>query len=166
MTKKLWLRDRNHEIDMPPFNDAQTEAQLKRWMRPDAHRFIRPDWRRYVKPGFEHEFPFERYERKYSQDQPRVPAGSSDGGQWTSEGGVSETASPSASAEIKPTTRNGNETTQVAMRISPQREKNCEEQYRRDTFICNTIGTISCWQQAAFRFSQCLIGGYVPPIYH
>jgi hypothetical protein len=56
-------------------------------MRPDAHRFIRPDWRRYVRPGFEHEFPFERYERKYSPSQPRVPAGSSEGGQWTSESG-------------------------------------------------------------------------------
>jgi hypothetical protein len=26
--------------------------------------------------------------------------------------------------------------------------------------------TGSCWEQAAFRLSQCLIGGYVPPLYH
>ena len=59
------------------------EYQLKRWMRPDAHRFIRPDWRRYVKPGSELAVFYERYERKYSPEQPRVPAGSREGGQWT-----------------------------------------------------------------------------------
>jgi len=40
----------------------------------------------HVRPGFEHEFPFELYEHKYQPDQPRVPVGSPDGGQWTSEG--------------------------------------------------------------------------------
>lgn len=80
-------------------NSAYLEHQLKRWMRPDADRFIRPDWRRYVRPGFEDDHPFALYERKYSQDQPRVPAGSREGGQWTGGEGAylaapSDTPSP------------------------------------------------------------------------
>ena len=33
------------------------------------------------------EYELRRFEQKYSPNQPRVPAGSSDGGQWTSDGG-------------------------------------------------------------------------------
>lgn len=61
--------------------------ERKRWMRADAHRFLRSDWRRFVKPSSELVSLYESYEGKYSPDQPRVPAGSSEGGQWTSEGG-------------------------------------------------------------------------------
>ncbi len=53
-----------------------------------------PDWRCYWKPGHENEPQyklFERVERKYNPVQPLVPAGSSEGGQWTSEGGVGGT---------------------------------------------------------------------------
>jgi hypothetical protein len=56
-------------------------------MRPDAYRFIRPDWRRFARPGREDEHPFALYEGKYSPDQPRVPAGNREGGQWTNEDG-------------------------------------------------------------------------------
>ncbi|MEI9803786.1 MAG: hypothetical protein WDN48_04070 [Pseudolabrys sp.] len=72
---------------MTRIDPAHLEHQLKRWMRPDAHHFVRPDWRRFVRPGFEDEHPFALYERKYSPDQPRAPAGSREGGQWTSDGG-------------------------------------------------------------------------------
>jgi hypothetical protein len=79
---------------MPIFNDTLSEYQIKRWMRPDAQRFLRPDWRRFWKPGHEND-PLYRYyesiERKFDPSQPRVPAGSSDGGQWTSGGGDSGT---------------------------------------------------------------------------
>jgi hypothetical protein len=75
---------------MPQIHPAVREYEIKRWMRPDAYRFIRPDWRRFVVPGSELAAFYERFERKYSPDQPRVPAGSSDGGQWTSgDGGAS-----------------------------------------------------------------------------
>jgi hypothetical protein len=68
---------------------AYLEHQLKRWMRPDAHHFVRPDWRRHIRPGYQDEVPLALYQRKYSPDQPRVPAGSPEGGQWTSgEGGA------------------------------------------------------------------------------
>ena len=58
-------------------------------MRPDAHRFFCPDWRRYMRAGQENDLlykHFERFERKYSPDQPRVPQGSPNGGQWTNNG--------------------------------------------------------------------------------
>jgi hypothetical protein len=153
---------------MPKSDRAWTEHELKRWMRPDAHRFLRSDWRRFWKPGHEND-PlnrlYESIERKYSLDQPRVPAGSREGGQWTREAGDA----PSGGVGNSPDTAQSNShklRTQVAARISPQRRSVCEEQYRNDTFICNIMGMKSCWGQAAFRLSQCLIGGYVPPLYH
>ena len=66
-------------------NAEWLEQQLRRWMRPDAHCFVRPGWRRYVRPGFEHDHPFALYEQKYRSDQPRVPAGNPDGGEWTAD---------------------------------------------------------------------------------
>jgi hypothetical protein len=68
---------------MPPINPAYLAHQRKRWMPPNAHLFIRPDWRRFVRPADRDDHPFALYERKYSADQPRVPAGSREGGQWT-----------------------------------------------------------------------------------
>jgi len=60
--------------------------QLERWTRPNAHLFVRPDWRRHT-PRDQDDHPFALYERKYRADQPRVPAGSREGGQWTGDGG-------------------------------------------------------------------------------
>lgn len=74
---------------MTHIHPAFLEHERKRFIRPDAHRFLRADWRRYMRAGYE-EDPlcrfFERIERKYSLDQPRVPRGNPDGGQWTSDG--------------------------------------------------------------------------------
>jgi hypothetical protein len=49
--------------------------QQARFMRPDAARYLRPDAARYMRP--------QPAERKFRADQPRVPAGDPDGGQWT-----------------------------------------------------------------------------------
>jgi len=136
----------------------QEARDLELWRR------MRPDWRDWWRPGHENDplyKEFERVERKYRPDQLRVPQGSEGGGQWTDGGaggaGTVSRAKPNNVAKPRQ---------QIAARISPQREAQCEEQLRRDTFICNTVGTRSCWMQANFRYSQCLIGGYVPPIYH
>lgn len=59
--------------------------QRERWTRPNAHLFVRPDWRRSV-PRDQDDHPFALYENKYRPDQPRVPAGSQEGGQWTNGG--------------------------------------------------------------------------------
>jgi len=74
---------------MSAFKNAYLEHQIKRWMASNAHHFVRPDWRRHVQPGSDLASVFELYERKYSPDQPRVPAGSHEGGQWTNDGSAS-----------------------------------------------------------------------------
>ena len=72
---------------MPYIHPAAREHELRRWMRPDAHRFISPTWRRVVQPGSEAAAIFGLYEAKYRPDQPRVPKGVREGGQWTDDGG-------------------------------------------------------------------------------
>jgi len=44
-------------------------------MRPNSKLWLQPNQRLWLKPSYE--------ERKYSPDQPRVPSGNPDGGQWT-----------------------------------------------------------------------------------
>jgi hypothetical protein len=63
---------------MTRIHPAWLAREQRRWLRPDAHRWWRPDHVRFDKPN--------GFERKYSPDQPRVPAGSPDGGQWTGGG--------------------------------------------------------------------------------
>jgi hypothetical protein len=62
-------------------------AQRARWMRPDAHRWIRPDAARFLVPGTDPREVYPALQRKFNPDQPRVPAGNPDGGQWTDGGG-------------------------------------------------------------------------------
>jgi hypothetical protein len=57
--------------------------QQSRWLRPDADRWVRPDARRFISPGGDLAKAFPALAHKYNPDQPRVPAGSPDGGQWT-----------------------------------------------------------------------------------
>jgi len=140
---------------MTNFDQIRAEREINRWMRSDAHRLLRPDWRRFWKPGHENEAlyrTYERIERKYSPDQPR-----DDRGRWTDDSGSSNSHSSIADA---------GQFTRIAARISPGRQAECDEQYRHDTFTCNIMRTASCWRQMGFRYGQCLIGGYIPPIYH
>ena len=52
-------------------------------MRPNAHLYMRPDAARWLRPN-QQVWQGPNYdERKYNRDQPRVPAGGPDGGQWT-----------------------------------------------------------------------------------
>jgi hypothetical protein len=61
---------------MTRIHPAWLAREQRRWLRPDVHRWLWPDHVRFDKPN--------RTERKYSPDQPRAPAGSPEGGQWTS----------------------------------------------------------------------------------
>lgn len=54
-----------------------------RWLRPDASRWIKPDATAFLRPGVAVASVFPTMEAKYNSNQPRVPAGSSEGGQWT-----------------------------------------------------------------------------------
>lgn len=70
----------------------QIDAQRRRWLKPNAAAWIRPDAKRWLLPNQKVWQWTGRNEQKFSSDQPRVPAGNSDGGQWTtvsSGGGIS-----------------------------------------------------------------------------
>ena len=58
-----------------------------RFLRPDGHRFIRPDGDRFLHHDHARFDLLDALVRKYSPDQPRVPAGNLDGGQWASGAG-------------------------------------------------------------------------------
>lgn len=61
--------------------------EAARWMRPDAERWIRPDIARFLAPGSRPADVVPALNYKYNPNQPRVPAGNPDGGQWTYGGG-------------------------------------------------------------------------------
>ncbi len=61
--------------------------QRRRWMLPDPSRWLQPDQRKWIRPEAAWQPSPGLHERKYSPDQPRVPAGNSEGGQWTDAGG-------------------------------------------------------------------------------
>lgn len=128
-------------------------AEVKREaIERELKRFMRPDWRRFWRPGHEDD-PlyrlYERIERKYSPEQPRVPAGSRESGQWTSDGGSSNSGQGARVA---------------ARRISPAREAECELQRRKDEFICKAFKSEACYGQAMLRYANCLRGLPIPPL--
>ncbi len=76
-------------------------------MRPDAQRWLRPDAHRFMRPACAVDRAPSLYDRKYSPDQPRVPAGNPDGGQWTGEGGNSPTPTRLAQLDGRVTDADG-----------------------------------------------------------
>jgi hypothetical protein len=62
------------------------DYRRRRWMKPNAALWMRPDASRWLLPNQKLWRGAVTGERKYSPDQPRVPAGNSDGGQWTTDG--------------------------------------------------------------------------------
>jgi hypothetical protein len=80
---------------MRQFSEEWRAHQRARWLRPDAHRWVRPDAHRWVRPDahrwFRGNSPAAVYgwtdKANFNPNQPRVPAGNPDGGQWTDGGG-------------------------------------------------------------------------------
>jgi hypothetical protein len=90
---------------MARIHQGSLEQERKRFMRPDAQRFLRPDWRRFF--GTSHKDDplfrlYDRIERKYSPDQPRVPRGNPDGGQWTGDGDRNGRTDPRVVSDTAP----------------------------------------------------------------
>ena len=81
--------------------------------------------------------------QKYRPDQPRVPAGVRQGGQWSD--------SSNSSARVA-----------MARRLTPELDQECEEQLAKDTFECTMAGSRPCHAQAAVRYSACRTGKYIP----
>lgn len=85
---------------------------------------------------------FDRIE-KYNPDQPRVPAGSPDGGQWTSNG------------------------SRVAGQWNPENYAKCELQYERDILQCRMMPwNPFCEDQALSRRTACMKDLPIPPFFH
>ena len=144
---------------MPTFD----EQRVKYWLRPDAQRFQRPDWRRFWKAGYENDQLYqlnERIERKFSADQPRVPAGSSGGGQWTGGSVVESSTTNSGTRSID----GSGSQTKIAAKISAKREQECELMHRQDLFICKAFRSKACYTQAYLRYTNCLFGRQIPPL--
>ncbi|HZS64863.1 MAG TPA: hypothetical protein VFA53_10275 [Xanthobacteraceae bacterium] len=121
-----------------------------------AHAALRREWETVKR---------ELYARKFDSNQPRVPAGSPEGGQWTSGGTGNQTRDtdsiPSSATNegiVRPFTR------LAARRRSPALEAECEFQYRQDTFICNSLGSASCHEQATLRYANWLAGLPIPKL--
>jgi hypothetical protein len=62
---------------------AYLDHQRRRWMTPNASLWMRPDAMRWLLPNQKLWQGPANAERKCRPDQPRVPAGNSEGGQWT-----------------------------------------------------------------------------------
>ena len=80
--------------------------------------------------------------KKFNPDQPRWPAGQSDGGQWRPEDGM--------------------QLGQVG--YDPSREAMCEEQRQLDHELCRMARTSKCWESADFRYNNCVRNAYIPPL--
>lgn len=104
-------------------------------------------------------------ERRYDPRQPRVPAGSPNGGRWasgSSEGG----GSANRSQEVAPQSERL-KVDERAGRISLAARRTlaeCKEQYDRDIFHCKVVGLRSCYSQAAVRWIACEKGHPIPPL--
>jgi hypothetical protein len=95
------------------------------------------------------------YVIKYSPDQPRVPAGNPDGGEWTSEGAGDHANDASDPAD------DGEATIVTAAR---QNQAECDEQYKLDIFKCNLVRTPLCYATAMERYAACLAGRPIPQL--
>jgi hypothetical protein len=97
----------------------------------------------------------DRGERGYDPNQPRVPAGNPDGGQWTS-------GTSGQKESIKPAL------TFAAARRRGMSEAFCAAQLAIDNLLCSSVRPASrravCRSQAMERFAACLRGRPLPPL--
>jgi hypothetical protein len=125
---------------------------MKSWTRKNTELLERLADRAVLRAHLSRAIQVGRLRRKYSPDQPRVPAGSSDGGQWTSEDGGGETTS-SADSTIQ---------------IAGQSVLFCNNQLLIDNWKCDSVQPnwyrAACRNQAMERYAACLVGRPLPPL--
>ena len=85
-------------------------------------------------------FARQQFVRKYRPDQPR-----DERGRWVEEGG--------GVADLS-----------AARRRNSVREARCLAQYALDTIVCTRARSRACHEQAALRYSNCLVGRPIPPL--
>ena len=83
--------------------------------------------------------------QKYDPEQPRVPSGEPDAGQWTSDG-INNAAEWRAS------------------NVARRSIATCERQYERDLNICRMTANAACYAQAMERLQACTNGRQIPPL--
>lgn len=124
---------------------------------PDQLLYVRPDyWAQRFGPAAAKD----RYSRKYDPDQPRVPAGNSDGGQWTSETGALDSQVEATTTTILPAP--------YLLAASKPSAAYCWNQMQIDMMYCSSLSPKSvvaaCRAQAMERYSACLTGKTLPPL--
>jgi hypothetical protein len=87
----------------------------------------------------------------FDPNQPRVPAGSPQGREWTDTG-----AGRSAIED--------SESIGTLRRISADLQARCWSQYMQDVFQCRMVGLRACYEQAALRHANCLAELPIPPL--
>jgi hypothetical protein len=96
----------------------------------------------------------------FNPDQPRVPKGNPDGGQWTGQSGIS------GQVEADDATVGANEGDDAELGAIRRRTplEDCELLYKRDLFQCRMVGSPACYHQALLRYHACQKGLPLPPL--
>ncbi|MDI3471073.1 MAG: hypothetical protein OJF62_003136 [Pseudolabrys sp.] len=125
----------------------------RRWMKPNWRLYMRQDAARFMSlslsggPGKYTNDVAQGGEFKFDPDQPRVPAGSRDGGQWTALS-IDNDITEEFSAKRSPTY--------------------CWNQMQIDMMYCSALyppwRAAACRSQANERYSACLTGKPLPPL--
>lgn len=166
-----YLRHDAHRLDPPPAVQRKSyaarvieerEAEAK---RAALHRELKAFYAEHLElrgqlAEVKYELAFQRIFRKYNSDQPRVPKGDPDGGQWTKEGGGDGAKDPTPGvAQSEITDISG-----ARRRRSGASEAECDAQFKQDKIICNLVKSPLCWAQAMERYAACLSGRPLPPL--
>src|SRR5687767_422393 len=95
----------------------------------------------------------------FNPNQPRVPAGNPDGGQWT-DGGGGDGDGAAARQRVSEASTVAERLQEFgsARRISTDLQDQCWAQHMRDIFQCRMVGLRACYEQAALRYANCLVG--------
>jgi hypothetical protein len=110
---------------------------------------------------------------KYDPNQPRVPAGSPQGGQWTSAGGGdNESNSDGDTQSANEGDRYGvSEDFSASFTLAARRGRSigyCMRQYAVDGLLCSTVEPAlrrrACWEQAGYRLGDCIAGRPLRPL--
>jgi hypothetical protein len=78
----------------------------------------------------------------FDPDQPRWPAGRSDGGQWRPAGGAES----------------------VEASFNPLNEAKCNLQMLRDEELCRAVRSRECWSMVLERWNACMRDEYIPQL--
>ena len=143
--------------DSAPLRTWQTREEILKEhldsLSPDELRRVRPAyyWQRFGLPAWQR-----RLAGKYDPNQPRVPAGNPEGGQWTDGSANFEDGGDRQPAKYR------------LAATGPQTAAYCWNQLTIDNLYCGALLPRSivaaCRSQAMQRYAACLAGHPIPPL--